>query len=191
MVIDKTRNLAALLMICHLNSQQVRDEITYKFFYGDKESYWFAHALTSSPYHFVPGYSGGLGRISHPLENARPNTHREHICTLQLLHVLESTQDPLWFNNAIVENKKAGNMEYIVAEGWVGHDGRWKGAVEARFRNEFCVEMPEGERDQVVGLPDPVNRVEGELKKRLEKIVHLAEKYDEFMEEEELISIVR
>src|SRR5204863_6040999 len=44
-VIDKTRNLAGLLMACHLNTLKVRDEITYQKFYGDKESYWFSHSI--------------------------------------------------------------------------------------------------------------------------------------------------
>ena len=191
MVIDKTRNLAALLMVCHLNSRKVRDEITYKRFHGDKESYWFAHVLTSSRYHFVPGYSGGIGRISHPLERGSENPDKEQICTLQLLHVLESTQEPLWFNGAVVQDKKAGDAVYIEPEGWVGHDGRWAASRRPTFANEFCVTMREGIRDRMLGLPEPVHRVEGEFKERLERIVHVAEIYDRLMEEENLISISR
>src|SRR5271170_1537259 len=191
LVIDKTRNLAALLMICHLNSQKVRDEITYQKFHGDKESYWFAHVLTSSPYHFVPGYSGGIGPISHYFEKGAENPQKEQVCTLQLLHVLESTQEPLWFNGALVRNKEAGNAEYIVPEGWVGHDGHWAHSRRPTFGNEFCVKMPEDSRDRMLGLWEPVNRVEGEFKERLERIVRLAQRYDGLMEEEGLISIAR
>jgi hypothetical protein len=51
-------------MISHLNLKAQRDSITYKRFYGDKKSYWVGHALTSTPFYFVPGYAGGVGRIS-------------------------------------------------------------------------------------------------------------------------------
>src|SRR5271155_2480401 len=123
-VVDKSRNLAGALMTCYLNTRKVRDQIIYHRFYGDKESYWFAHALTSAPYHFVPGYSGALGRITKPQGDDVPDrARREEICTLQILHVLESTGQPFWFNNAMIENKAANDLQYIVPEGWIGHNG--------------------------------------------------------------------
>src|SRR5271155_1425688 len=181
-VIDKTRSLAGLLVTCYLNSQKVRDELTYKHFYGDKESYWLSHALTGTPYHFVPGYSGGLGRITHSVDG------REKVCTMQLLHILESTGEPLWFNNAIVEFKGADDDAYIDPEGWVGHDGRWYGGGQ-RFPNELCVEMPETEG--LLGIPQPVKRIDKEFKLLLERIVQRGKEYDELMEEEGLISLNR
>lgn len=190
LIIDKTRNLAGLLMTCHLNSKHVRDTITYRRFYGDKESYWFAHALTSTPYHFVPGYSGGIGRLSHEMENGHPNLDKEQICTLQLLHVLESTGEPFWFNNAITEYKGANDAHYIVPEAWVPHNGRWHGGA-TRFPNEFCVDMPQSQRDRLVGLPERVNRIEGDLKERLNKMIEVVREYDELMERADLISISR
>jgi hypothetical protein len=177
-------------MTCHLNSQKVRDEITYKRFYGDKESYWFAHALSSTPYHFVPGYSGGIGRISHDKEDDKVVMEKEMICTLQLLHTLESTGEPLWFNNAITEFKGADDAHYIVPEAWIPHGGRWHGG-ETRFPNEFCVSMPESERDKMLGLPDHVRRVEGDLKLRLDKMIQEVARYDELMEKEGLVQISR
>src|SRR2546430_1729783 len=177
-------------MTCYMNSQKFRDEITYRKTYGDKESYWLAHALTSSPYHFVPGYSGAIGRITHPKENDHDKDEEEEICTLQLLHILESTGEPLWFNNAITEYKGADDAQYIVPEGWVPHDGRWHGGG-SRFPNEFCISMPKGPRDGLLGLADPVHRVEGDLKWRLGRILEVVANYDEFMEQEELIQINR
>jgi Mannosyltransferase putative len=190
-IIDKTRNLPGLLMACHLNSLQVRDEITYQKFYGDKESYWFAHALTSTPYHFVPGYSGGIGRITHVIEDDMEIMDKEQICTLQLLHVLESTGEPLWFNNAITEFKGANDAAYIVPEGWIGHDGNWYGDDDnQRFPNELCVDIPD-ENKLVGGGPERVHRVDGDLKRRLDNMIQLVEKYDNIMEDEELVCIVR
>ena len=182
-VIDKTRNLAALLMACHLNTLKVRDQITYQKFYGDKESYWFSHALTSTPYHFVPGYAGGLGRISHPIENDEVNPDEEQICTLQLLHVLESTGKPLWFNTALTEYKGANDDNYIDPEGWVGHDGDWHGGGRTDIPSQLCVNMPEGQEVRV-------HRVDGELKWKLDSIIQLAKKYDSLIEEEGLVTIV-
>lgn len=189
-VVDKVRNLPGALMTCYMNSQKFRDEITYRKTYGDKESYWLAHALTSSPYHFVPGYSGALGRITHPKDGDRELVDQEEVCTLQLLHTLESTGEPLWFNNAITEYKGADDAQYIVPEGWVPHEGRWHGGG-SRFPNEFCVSMPETSRDHLLGLPEPVHRVEGDLKWRLERILEVVARYDELMEREELIKINR
>jgi Mannosyltransferase putative len=190
MVINKTRNLAGVLMTCHLNTRQVRDEITYRRFHGDKESYWLAHALTSTPYHFVPGYSGAIGRITHPVDKDSQNMEVEEICTLQLLHMLESTGQPFWFNNAIVEDKGANDARYIVPSGWVGHDGRWRGGG-TRFANELCVIMPESWSDHLLSQPEPVHRVEGILKWRLERIIQQVGEYDNLMEREGLLTISR
>jgi Mannosyltransferase putative len=148
-------------------------------FYGDKESYWFAHALTSTPYHFVPGYSGGIGRIMHQSENGQPNLEKERICTLQLLHTLESTGEPFWFNNAIVEYKGRPNVDYIVPEAWVEHDGQWEGGGQ-RFPNEFCVHRPDFK---------PLLRITGDLKQRLEKMVHAVGEYDNIMHQDGLIEL--
>lgn len=178
-MIDKTRGLAGLLMACHMNTRKVRDEITYRRFYGDKESYWLSHALTSTPYHFVPGYSGGIGRIT-----SRDPGDKEHICTLQLLHVLESTQEPFWFNNAIIEFKGANDRQYIHPDAWVPHDGLWHGGG-TRFPNELCVEMPEGNRD----FPAKVIRLDERFKLQLESMVVEVAKYDALMEKAGLIEI--
>ena len=183
LVIDKTRNLAGVLMACHLNTLRVRDEITYQKFYGDKESYWFSHALTSTPYHFVPGYSGGVGQISHPIENYKENPDKEQICTLQLLHVLESTGEPLWFNNALTVYKGANDDTYIDADGWVGHDGHWHGGGSEDIPSQLCVDMPGGGEVRA-------HRVDGELKWKLDSIIQLAKKYDSLMEDEGLVKIV-
>lgn len=182
-VIDKARNLAGLLMTCHLNTMKVRDEITYQKFYGDKESYWFSHALTSTPYHFVPGYSGGLGRISHPVTNHIKNPFKEQICTLQLLHVLESTGEPLWFNNALTVFKGANDDMYIDADGWVGHDGQWHVGGSIDIPNQLCVDMPGGGGVRA-------HRVDGELRWKLDSIIQLAKMYDSLMEDEGLVNIV-
>lgn len=154
-------------MICHLNLKAQRESITCRKFYGDKESYWVGHALTSTPFHFVPGYSGGIGSITkkgqkgpeavqaiseedrlsyiRTLEDAQ-----EVVCTLQLLHLLETNGLPLWFNNGLIEYKGANNDKYLHAEGCVGRDGKWFNGPPG-YPSEMCVEPPEHEFDILLG----------------------------------------
>jgi hypothetical protein len=119
LAIDKTRNLAAVLMICHPDLKAQREAITYKKFYGDNESYWMGHALTSTPYYFVPSYSGGIAGISRKGQKKAEEIQRlseeeqrsyleelqnsqEIVCTLQTLHILESNGLPFWFESTMV-----------------------------------------------------------------------------------------
>ena len=190
-------------MICHLNLKAQRDAITYRRFYGDKESYWVGHALTSTPYHFVKGYSGAIGPISRkgqlkPEEVAKMRDEDrisyeqklekadEMICTLQILHVLESSGMPLWFNNGLVEYKGESNDQFIRAEGWVGHDGRWGGGGPTRFPNELCIEQLEGEFDRILGDEKPrktVNRFSPETARIIEGLIQEARRWDRRCEE--------
>ena len=48
----------------------------------------------------------------------------EIICTLQILHILESTESPLWFNNGLTEYKGTNNDHFLHAEGRLG-GSRW------------------------------------------------------------------
>jgi len=208
LAIDKTTNLPALLMICHLNLKVQRDSITYKRFYGDKESYWVGHALTSTPFHFVPGYSGGIGRISRKgqqnsetiaqmseeerlsyLESQKDA--QEIICTLQLLHLLESNGLPFWFNNGLTEFKGAEDDQFIHAEGWVGHDGKWGGGP-TRFPAEMCVEPKESQSDISFGAERSgrsVHRFDEEMTDRINRIIAEAKRSDQIYEEQGLFVI--
>ena len=181
LIVDKTRNLGALLMTCYMNSKRVRDEITYVRFWGDKESYWFSHTLTSTPYHYVPGYAGAIGTITRQTANA----DKEHICTSRLLHVLESTGEPFWINSGLSEFKWYNDAKYSVPDGWVGHDAEWYKDPGATQLDQYCAQVPEG----FLRVQDPVKRVEGELKRVLEEMIHLAKTYDDLMVHAGLIKI--
>lgn len=189
-------------MICHLNLKAQRDAITYKKFYGDKESYWMGHALTSTPYHFVPGYSGGIGRISKKAQKKPTEIQRlteeernkylesleasqEVICTLQILHISESDGQPFWFNNGLTEHKGDNNDQFLHAEGWVGHDGHWGGGP-TRFPNELCIEPVEGEFDRLLGDQKPkrfVNRISGSMAEIIQGLIQEAQRWDRICEE--------
>jgi hypothetical protein len=169
-------------MCCHMNSKRVREEITYVRFWGDKESYWFSHTLTNTPYHYVPGYAGGMGTVTPQTENA----DKEHICTSRLLHLLESTREPFWINSGLSEFKWYNDGKYSLPDGWVGHDAEWyRPAPGATRFDQYCVQNPEGPR----GEQDPINRVDGSLKRRLEEMIQLAKTYDNLMVNAGLIQI--
>ena len=168
-------------MACHLNSKKVREEITYVNFYGDKESYWYSHSLTSTPYHYVPGYAGGIGTITPQTGDA----DKQHICTSRLLHLLESTGEPFWINSGLSEFKWYNDNKYVVPDGWIGHDGEWYEDTAATLLNQYCVQVPEGP----LGHQEPIRRVEGELKTRLEQMIELAKTYDDLMVKAGLIEI--
>lgn len=181
LVIDKTRNLAGLLMTCHMHSKSVFEEITSSRLLGDQQAYWYAHALTSTPYHYVPGYSGGIGRITPQTQDA----NEEHICTSRLLHILESTSEPFWFSSGLTEFMANNDAEYLIPQGWVGHDGEWYHDPAATRLDQCCVKMPEGEQ----GISKPVRRVEEGMRSRLEQMIQLAKVYDGLMVEAGLINI--
>ena len=64
-VIDKRKLhiLIGLLHTCWQNSSPVRNDITYKVFYSDKESYWIGMALTKVPYIFEKNWTGIAGEL--------------------------------------------------------------------------------------------------------------------------------
>lgn len=174
-MIDKTRGLGGMLETCHLNSKKAREEVVYEIISaGDKETYWIAHALTSTSYHWVPGYLGALGVITRDV-----NTGKETICTSNLLHVLESTGEPFWFNSGVMEFKWWNNAVYIDAQGWIGHNAQWYEGVTKY--SQSCALMPNGE--------ELITRVEGEMKRRIQQAIELAKKYDALMTQAGLISI--
>ncbi|KAM5355084.1 hypothetical protein ACJ41O_001730 [Fusarium nematophilum] len=62
-VVDKGR-LDVLIGLLHVgwqNSEGVRNEVTYKITYGDKESWWIGFEAAGSGYSFSPHYGGIVG----------------------------------------------------------------------------------------------------------------------------------
>ena len=136
----------------------------------------------------ISGYCGGIGHISQKYQNYLRllKTPPEVICTLQLLHVLESTGEPLWFNNGLTEYKWANDDRFIEAEGWVGHDGHW-GEGPARFPMEKCIESPPNQGVQ----NKAVNRPTLEMKKVFKEIVKEARMWDEICENHGLFEVAK
>jgi hypothetical protein len=103
---------------------------------------------------------------------------------------MESTGEPLWFNNAITDYKVANDDHYLVIDGWVPRDGRWH-TKGTRFPAEFCVIMPESAGKNGDGVPDRIPRVDGAQRETIDRIIDKVEKYDDAMEKEGLIRINR
>lgn len=67
-VMDKSRVevYLTLMFTCWMNSQPVRDALTWGLWWGDKETYWLAAELAGVPYTFEPWYSARLAQSPAP-----------------------------------------------------------------------------------------------------------------------------
>jgi hypothetical protein len=156
-LLDKHRNFGVLLLICHMNLRKTREEIFYKRFHGDKESYWLGFGLASRRIAWAPGgYAGGLGVVQGPRrwlskeqeEKAKKNPLIDEpvaedsdsasyalvepfICTLNILHPIGDV--PMWFNNGLMIHKGYNNREFLKVTGWVGGNGIWHGEGHAPY----------------------------------------------------------
>ena len=65
---DKSRpnTFLSLLFTCWMNERSVREKVTYKLWYGDKESYWLAPELAGIPYAFEPWYAARMAQSPAP-----------------------------------------------------------------------------------------------------------------------------
>lgn len=140
-VVDKSRTdvFMGLLHICWQNSNDVREEITYKITYGDKETWWMGFELAGSSYEMEKHYGAIVGwetEIESESENSedevqsRADRSTKKVCSFVIAHVDE--QDKLiWYNGGLLKNKKIAEMkhEYAVPDRWMV-DGEWqKGAT--------------------------------------------------------------
>ncbi|OZJ04628.1 hypothetical protein BZG36_02066 [Bifiguratus adelaidae] len=115
-VMDKDRALIGLLAITWLNTQLVRDTVTYTKSYGEKESWWYGMAITDTKFAWAGGYAGGIG-VRNPDDPSR-------ICTTHIVHILAKDHTPLWFNDALVHDKDDNDDQYEVCEAW-SDEGYW------------------------------------------------------------------
>ncbi|GAM86395.1 hypothetical protein ANO11243_044090 [Dothideomycetidae sp. 11243] len=127
-VVDKSRLdvLVGLLHICWQNSLAVREEVTYKLTYGDKESWWLGFELAGSHYQFEKHYGSIVGWEEPDSED------RKKVCSFVIAHVDEKDR-LLWYNGSLLKNKQRvtnGTDAYKVPEKWM-IDATWqKGATK-------------------------------------------------------------
>ena len=123
-VVDKSQVnvLIGLLHICWQNMYDVREEITYKMTYGDKESWWLGFELTGSSYEMEEHYGAIVGW------EERDEQGHSKVCSFVIAHVDENDQ-LLWYNGGLLKNKALSATEYEVPDKWM-IDAEWqKGAT--------------------------------------------------------------
>jgi hypothetical protein len=118
-VMDKGRLavLMGLLHICWQNTYAVREEITYKITYGDKESYWFGFELSGTPFAFETHYGSIAGWKQIDEDKS------EKVCSFTIAHT-DDKDRLLWYNGSLLKNKAVDNTTFEVPTHWM-MDATW------------------------------------------------------------------
>jgi len=118
-----TRALLGLMFTTWMNTKDVRDEVTYKVFYGDKESFWVAMELAGFEYTFQPWYAGTMGTISEEGDEGGVNLEDPtEICGTHMLHLDYHGETPFWINGGVYEHKGEREKGYArMTHYWVGN----------------------------------------------------------------------
>ncbi|KAK5211158.1 hypothetical protein LTR41_003770 [Exophiala xenobiotica] len=118
--VDKTRIpvLLGLMFATWMNTKAVREAVTYKIFYGDKETFWLAMELSGVEYFFQPWYAGTMGTIT---EAKSQDKGKVEICGTHMLHLDQLGQVPFWINGGVYEHKDDPKRAYAqMTHYWVG-----------------------------------------------------------------------
>ncbi|KAM0264105.1 hypothetical protein ACHAQJ_000850 [Trichoderma viride] len=159
-VLDKSRPevLVGLLHIAWQNTHDVREEVSYKITYGDKETWWLGLELAGSRYEFEKHYGSILG-----WEKEDSNDDNA-VCSFVIAHVDERDK-LLWYNGSLLKNKLADPHGYDVPMFWM-MDGKWhKG----------------GKKDMSCMVDEKVRRLTGEEMMILQRSIDMAIHVDEML----------
>ncbi|KAE8451530.1 hypothetical protein EG329_003603 [Mollisiaceae sp. DMI_Dod_QoI] len=118
-VLDKSRLplFMGLLHVCWQNTKAVREPVTYKMTYGDKESWWFGLELCGVPYAFEKHYGAVLGET-------RWQDDKAEVCGFTIAHLDESDR-LIWYNGSLLKNKAVDKKEFQIPLNWM-IDSKWK-----------------------------------------------------------------
>jgi alpha 1,3-mannosyltransferase len=119
-VLDKSRPevLVGLLHIAWQNTYDVREEVSYKITYGDKETWWLGLELAGSNYEFEKHYGSILGW------GKEDDHENKTVCSFVIAHVDEEDK-LLWYNGSLLKNKLRDPHNYEVPIFWM-MDGKWE-----------------------------------------------------------------
>ncbi|KAL7807324.1 family 71 glycosyltransferase [Trichoderma aethiopicum] len=119
-VLDKSRTevLVGLLHIAWQNSNDVRDEVSYKMTYGDKETWWLGLELAGSKYEFEKHYGSIVGW------EKEGEGESKAVCSFVIAHTDEADK-LLWYNGSLLKNKLVDAHGYEVPLYWM-MDGEWE-----------------------------------------------------------------
>lgn len=120
-VLDKNQIdvLIGLLHVCWQNTHAVREEVTYKITYGDKETWWMGMELAGARYEFSPHYGGIVGW-------ADMDGDKRSVCSFVIAHV-DASDQLLWWNGSLLKNKGVPEMNnvYDIPTNWM-IDAEWR-----------------------------------------------------------------
>ena len=144
-VIDKRKLnvLIGLLHTCWQNSAPIRNDITYKIFYGDKESYWIGMALTKVPYVFEQNWAGIAGEL-------REIDGKKQVCGNTISHSSDKDRSLIWYNGSLLRDKSRNLKKYMVPQYQIiGGQCGWINDFDLHFccHGADILELTSSERD--------------------------------------------
>ncbi|MCJ1308139.1 hypothetical protein MMC25_001791 [Agyrium rufum] len=155
--------LLGLLHVCWQNSVSIRNEVTYKIVYGDKESWWFGLELSDALYAFEDHYGAIVGGIE--IENGKPK-----VCGFTIAHV-DKNNKLLWYNGSLLKNKVVNKTEYDVPSHWM-LDATWvKGSAKADpscMKDGEVRDLTELEKALLASTVELAQRVDSDIKSFVE-----------------------
>lgn len=160
-VVDKAR-LDVLLALIHIgwqNSERVRNEVTYKITYGDKESWWIGFETTGSKYSFSPHYGGIVGWLQDKPKEVR-------VCSFVIAHV-DQNDKLLWYNGGLLKNKAVDQKEFEVPTHWMIDQTWHKGGSKkdmSCMAGKTAKELGSGEKDVLRRAIDVAKEVDKRLR---------------------------
>jgi Mannosyltransferase putative len=99
----------------------VREEITYKITYSDKESWWFGFELSDIPFTFENHYTAIAGYLE-----VDEIDKTERACSFTIAHTDENDK-LLWYNGSLLKNKAIDALAFEVLTHWMmSGQGKWQ-----------------------------------------------------------------
>lgn len=130
--LDRTnpRVMLGLIFAAWMNTKDVRDQVTYMTFHGDKETYWLAMELSGFDYFFQPWYAGNIGTVPDMTAEQVQGLAKVKVCGSHMLHMDQLGETPFWTNGGIYSHKNkpaAGyaEMTHYLVGGLTGLRPRW------------------------------------------------------------------
>ncbi len=141
-VLDKSRLdvLMGLLHVAWQNTRDVREEVTFRLTYGDKESWWLGFELAGARYAFERHYGGIIGWKKSRQGTGTSLVEGGKLCSFVIAHV-DDRERLLWYNGGLLKNKMLLPTTFEVPTHWA-IDGKWEKG--ARKEDMSC--MVGGER---------------------------------------------
>ncbi len=107
--VDKSRPgvYMAMLLAAWMNTKDIRDAVTWRRTWGDKETYWLASELAGVPYTFEPWLAaqlGELGRSVHESDGLNEDRTSSPFITrsIHMAHSDANGEEPFWANGGIL-----------------------------------------------------------------------------------------